>query len=450
MALKPYVTQNPAYAPIKRTDKRYVIPYGGSGGGKSVFLAQYLCERCMRDERENILIIRKYQTDVRDSCYAEVRKSLQAINKWQNCKTRRNEMRITFPNGSQILGVGLDKKQRLKSISGPTKVHLEEANEISEESFNELDRRLRGSHKPTFQIFLTFNPLIGDEHWIKRYFFGSDTEKSSEKIFTLQTNYKDNIFNDEEYKSVLEDLPENERKIYLDGEFVELDKPNQLIKTKWVDRAFHLGNTDYGNRSLGIDSARFGKDKITFAATDGNVLVDIDSVKNERTTETSSRAIMYIEDNDIDRSRIVIDTVGIGAGVADNLVEEGIDPLEFVAGGSIVEDDTYESTFFRFNNIRSQAWFWMRKLLKDGKICFDIDKESGVGKRVKEDLTAPKYRTIGEKKLEVEPKEGRGKNWGLRSRINRSTDEGDAVVQAFFCERLKNARRNTSDYSKVF
>ena len=451
MALKPYVTQNPAFAGVKYTDKRYVIPYGGSGAGKSVFIAQYLVECALRDKRENILLVRKYQTDVRDSCWAEVKKSLQAINKWDDCKTRRQEMRITFPNGAQILGVGLDKKQRLKSISGPTKVHLEEANEIDEENFNEMDRRLRGSHKPTFQIFMTFNPLIGSEHWIKRYFFGEDPDKSIDKTFKIQTKLEDNIFSDDEYKEVLENLPENEKKIYRKGEFLEVDSPNQLIKSKWVNQAFERDPSDlYGQRSLGIDAARFGKDKITFAVADGNVLEHIGSVLNERTTETASRALTLIDDRDINQKNIAIDTVGIGAGVADNIYESDIDPLEFVAGGSVIEDDIYDNTFFRFNNLRSQAWFWLRKLLMKGNVAFSIDRDSGIGRRLKKDLTTPKKRVKGEKKLEVEPKEGTGKDWGVRDRINRSTDEGDAVVQVFFVYRLKKALRNTSDYSKVF
>jgi hypothetical protein len=91
-------------------------------------------------------------------------------------------------------------------------------------------------------------------------------------------------------------------------------------------------------------------------------------------------------------------------------------------------------------------------LLKAEKVAFNVDKDSEIGRRIKEDLTAPKYRIVGDKQVEVEPKiSGSGKSesgdkWGIKDRLGRSTDEGDAVVQGYFESRLQN----DTDYSRVF
>jgi len=148
-----------------------------------------------------------------------------------------------------------------------------------------------------------------------------------------------------------------------------------------------------------------------------------------------------MESTGIPGKNIAIDTVGLGGGVADELHDDDVIIREFKAGAGPVEDKISSSTFFNFSNIRSQAWWWLRTLLKDGWVAFDIDEDSEESHRLRQDLTSPRYRVKGDRELQVEPKQGsknRGgvKSWGLRERLGRSTDEGDAVVQAAFVRRL--------------
>ena len=82
-------------------------------------------------------------------------------------------MRITCANGNSVIFKGLDDTEKLKSITFPkgelTDIWVEEASEVREEDFNQLDVRLRGkgTHK---QMVLTFNP-VSVLHWLKRRFF---------------------------------------------------------------------------------------------------------------------------------------------------------------------------------------------------------------------------------------------------------------------------------------
>src|SRR5699024_11467616 len=71
--------------------------------------------------------------------------------------------------------------EKLKSITFPkgelTDIWIEEASEILEEDFNQLDVRLRGkgAHK---QMVLTFNP-VSVLHWLKLRFFDKIGRASS-------------------------------------------------------------------------------------------------------------------------------------------------------------------------------------------------------------------------------------------------------------------------------
>lgn len=449
--LKPFVQQNPVFAPIKRSDKRYILPYGGSGSGKSIFIAQYLIELCIRDPREKILLVRKVYGDIRESSFRAVVKVIKQIGLEDKVDILEQQMKVRFKNGARIIGVGLQDKDRLKSIEGPTKVHIEESNEVAEEDFTELDRRLRGSHKPTFQIFMTFNPNMPKGHWIRRKFFSTDGEYREDALLH-KTTYRHNIFIDEQYKKTLERLPEKERRIYKYGDFYDFKDPDQLISEELVNKAFDRNSEElFGKRKLGVDAARFGDDKTALAFADGMVLSEIESFSGARTTQTASRVLKKVEEKDIETSSIVVDTVGLGAGVADSLTESNISPIEFKAGASPIEDSKYKDSFFNFKDRRSQAWWHLYKLLEEEKVSFDIRKETPKGRRVLEDLTTPKYRIKGNKKLEIEPKQSgtgtsqSGDTWGIKERIGRSTDEGDAVVQVFFENRLTS----DTDYSRV-
>jgi hypothetical protein len=453
MSIRPWYDQNPIFAPIKETDKRYVLPYGGSGGGKSIFIAQYLIELCFRDPREKILLVRKHLTDVGTSNFEAVKKVAEETGLDSKLDILTQSKVVRFPNGAKMEGVGMQDRHRLKSIEGPTKAHVEEANELSEEDINEIDRRLRGRFKPTFQIFMTFNPNIDRTHWIRRRYFGESdelTKKYENDTFIHKSTYMDNVFADEVYGRVLSRLPKEEEEVYKYGDFVDLADPNQVIKGEWFDLAMKRDPENYkeGTVKLGVDAARFGDDRISYAKVTGNVLDDLTTVKNQRTTKTAEQTAVTARRYNIEGENICLDTVGLGAGVGDNLHKMGIDIKEFKAGGSPVKDSIYKNTFFEFSNLRSQAWWYIRRLLDPDSnfedIAIDLKEGSEEAERLRKDLTAPRYRVKGKKEMQVEPKQSNtnanvnGKSWGIKERLGRSTDEGDSVVQAIFVPRLKS------------
>jgi hypothetical protein len=88
--------------------------------------------------------------------------------------------------------------------------------------------------------------------------------------------------------------------------------------------------------------------------------------------------------------------------------------------------------------------WYARTQLELGRVAVNLTDEAARAK-LQEDLLTPRYRIAQERTIEVEPKDsaGAGRTWGLRNRLGRSTDDGDAFCIALFVEHL--AEREDSD-----
>ena len=195
---------NEVYRPFLDDGTRTQIFFGGSSSGKSVFLAQ----RTIRDLLEggrNYLIVRNVRDTLRVSVYNELNK---IIDKWglkSLFKINKTEMTFTCINGYQALLKGLDKVEKIKSITPIkgtlTDIWVEEATETAEDDIKQLLRRLRGQSDFSKCISFSFNPIMRT-HWIfKRYFSGKfyDGDKTyrDDQLTILKTIYKDNRFLDQ-------------------------------------------------------------------------------------------------------------------------------------------------------------------------------------------------------------------------------------------------------------
>lgn len=226
---------NKVYQPAFYDTNRYLLLYGGSGSGKSVFAAQKQLLRVLNEPGHKILVIRKVAATLRNSVYSLIKQMIadEGITKFFTFTTNPMEI-INRANGSMFVFAGLDDPEKLKSIAGITSVWFEEATEGTKQDFMQLDLRLRGQTASYKQIVLSFNPIAAT-HWLNRDF--CQQERANATI--LRTTYRDNNFIDDDYKRVLAELAgqdENYFKIYSEGEWGVLKdivyKPFFLID-KW-------------------------------------------------------------------------------------------------------------------------------------------------------------------------------------------------------------------------
>ena len=240
---------NDAYYPyLTDYSNRYEVYYGGAGSGKSVFVAQKLIVKACCSKRK-VLVIRKYSTTLKDSVFELFISILSKWNILAYCKVNLSNFSIKLPSDSLFLFKGLDDRENIKSITDITDIFCEEATELSEDDFTQLDLRLRAL-EDGLQILVSFNP-VSKVNWVYRKWF-ADKEKVYENTLILHTTYKDNKWLPSSYIKALEEKQHTNYvyyKIYALGEFATLDK---LVFTNWTTEEF-----DYiklkGELIIGLD-----------------------------------------------------------------------------------------------------------------------------------------------------------------------------------------------------
>lgn len=209
---------NDRYIEFYTDETRYLVLYGSAASGKSYFVAQKIIYRILTQNDHRFLILRKVARTLRHSVFQSI---IDMLSYWRILHLFdivKTDMIITYkPTQSTIIFAGLDDVEKIKSIAGITSIFIEEATEISEGDFTQIDLRLRGEMPNYKQIILCFNP-ISESNWVKKYWF--DEPKNNSK--TIKTTYLDNRYIDEEYKRVLHDLQFSNYdlyKVYALGEF---------------------------------------------------------------------------------------------------------------------------------------------------------------------------------------------------------------------------------------
>lgn len=212
--------------------KRWEFWCGSAGSGKSYTIAQRIIIRCTK-EPIRVLVCRRYATTLRNSCFALFK---EILTKWQllpYVKIKETDMSITFPNGSQIIMVGLDTEEKLLSLTNISTVWVEEAYEVEKSKVEQLNLRMRGT-AANQQLILSWNP-ISKHSWLYEFTVKNPPENS---VF-IHSTYKDNPFLNPEYVQALDEMeirnPEKYR-VYGRGEW-GVDSSGLVIKN-WKIEAF--------------------------------------------------------------------------------------------------------------------------------------------------------------------------------------------------------------------
>lgn len=206
---------------------------GSAGSAKSYFITQKLIVRACR-EKIKILVCRRTGTTIRNTCFSLFK---EILTKWQllpYVKIRETDFNIKFPNGSEIIFIGLDEETKLLSLNGIGVIFIEEVFEVPKAIVEQLNLRLRGS-TPNQQIIMAFNP-ISRNHWLYDF---CEVSPPSSFIF-IHSTYKDNPFLNAAYVAQLEELYSRnpaKARIYCEGKWgVDVEG---LVITNWREQEFN-------------------------------------------------------------------------------------------------------------------------------------------------------------------------------------------------------------------
>lgn len=225
---------NAIYEPVFFSKHRYKDIWGGRGRGGSHFGTDYFLFLITQDKYFRGYFVRQTFNDIKDSLFQDIKDRIEENETLDINDFKINEANYSLvykPTGNKIIskGVSGDKKRtaKMKSLAGATHVLIEEADEIGEADFDQLDLSLRTTKVERVEIIRIFNPP-SKNHWIWRDYnltdevikVGSEEKiyfhakpKSTSDVLAIFSTYHENIRNLQEstvtkFESFLETNPE--------------------------------------------------------------------------------------------------------------------------------------------------------------------------------------------------------------------------------------------------
>ena len=237
---------------------RWEIYRGSAGSAKSYFITQKLIVRAA-SEKIKILVTRRTGSTLRNTCFSLFKDILEKWKLTPYLSIRESDFNIRFPNGSEIIFMGLDEETKLLSLNNIGTIWIEEAYEVPKNIVEQLNLRMRGKNANQ-QIIMSFNP-ISKNHWL--YDFCEVNPPASFRY--IHSTYKDNPFLNSEYVKSLEELYErnpSKARIFCDGEW-GVDSEG-LVFQNWKRQDFdsmELAKQGYEHR-VGMDLGWIDKSAI--------------------------------------------------------------------------------------------------------------------------------------------------------------------------------------------
>ena len=205
----------------------------------------------------------------------------------------------------------------------------------------------------------------------------------------------------------------NAYRIRVQGEFPTTED-EQVIPLEWIKAAVgrKVETVKRYRPVWGVDVARFGDDRTTLAKRQNNSLLE--KIKFWRGKDSMQVAGIIVNEwretiEPMRPSEILVDVIGIGAGVVDRLYELGLP----VRGINVGEQASSKEQFVR---LRDELW-WLGRKFFEAKDCKIPDDDGLIS-----ELCAPTYKFMSTGKVIVESKDE------MKKRISRSPDLADAFL----------------------
>ncbi|GAN72121.1 hypothetical protein ASY01nite_14070 [Acetobacter syzygii] len=198
-------------------------------------------------------------------------------------------------------------------------------------------------------------------------------------------------------------------RVRADGDFPKQDD-DVLIPLELAEAARDREpSTACAERRLGVDVARFGDDRTTFVLREGPRVEKIEVRAKQDTMTTAGQAADFFRRWSADK--IYVDVVGVGAGVADRLREQGFPVVD--VNVACKAPDLVARSDARPARLRDYLWLAMSAWLRDGDASINADSKDNAEDLAAE-LSTVRYGLDSAGNLVVESKDAMKKR-GLRS-----------------------------------
>lgn len=197
------------------------------------------------------------------------------------------------------------------------------------------------------------------------------------------------------------------------GQFPEQGE-DTLIPLHKIEKAAmsDLEPNDNDSEVIGADIARFGADKTELARRKGKRIFEIKEYSGMDTMATSN--ILSVFSNTYPHAAVVIDDVGIGAGVTDRMRQ--LNPYKTIIGLNV---GLPAKNTEMFANLRAEMYWGLRERFMNEDIAIPDDED------LKSQLANLKFKYTPRGQVQIESKED------MKKRGLSSPDKADAVALSF-------------------
>jgi hypothetical protein len=175
-----------------------------------------------------------------------------------------------------------------------------------------------------------------------------------------------------------------------------------------------------------VDVGHKGEDKTVIVTRRGPFVIKVEQWSKRDTVAVAQlvrdRLSLY------PKSTAVVDAIGVGAGVVDQLRNTGHSVVAFVSSSATHRRDATGTQ--RFSNSRAAAFWYFREQLDPafgGQVAIEPNDD------LLRDLSAPRFEVVQGGRIKIELKAD------IKKRLGHSPDLGDAVVYAFWVEQVERA-----------
>jgi hypothetical protein len=412
-------------------DTTNIVLFGGSaGGGKSWLGCLWITTLCLQYNGIRCLIGRSVLTQLKLTTLNTLFDllSTMGLKSGEHFTFNGQSNVLTFYNKSEIIFKDLaynpsDPNYDSLGSLEVSACFIDEASQITSLAFSIVKSRIRyklNEFNLTPKVLMTCNP---SNNWIKKDFYLPHTQGTleSNKVF-IPSLPMDNPFLPPSYIEMLKELPPQQRRRLLEGDWDYLDESDSLFKFDEISASIFksVPNTQ-DKKYMTIDVARFGDDRSVVMIWVGLVLVECHVYRKLSIVELSSNIEDLMRSHGVHPQNCIVDSDGVGGGASDILRA-----TNFVNNSRPLHEQN-------FSNLKSQCYVKLSDMFRDGKISINILEPSMIDDLTQE-LLAVKLKDVDkDNKVAVQSKDE------MKRVLGKSPDLSDALMMRMLPE-IKNLK----------
>jgi phage terminase large subunit len=399
--------------------ERRISVRAGHGVGKSTACAWAMIWHMVTRYPQKTVCTAPTAGQLYDALFSEVKHWIQRLPEYCKSLIEIFSDRITLRSSpeSSFISARTSSADRPEALAGIHSEHVllicDEASAIPEPVFESAAGSMSGHSAATVLIG---NPTRNSGLFFRTHHGLSDTWK------TMHVSCVDNRLVNEDFVQQIKATygeESNAFRVRVLGEFALRDD-DVLIPADLVDAAMERDVVLIESDPIvyGLDVARFGDDRSVLCKRQGNVVLDF---KTWRGLDLMQLVGAVVSEARGDRpAEIVVDSIGLGAGVADRLRElQGEVPD--LKNTSVRDVNVSESAAMnpQANRLRDDLWLSARDFLRTRACRLPRDPD------LRQELVSPTYKFTSTGKIQVEGKDS------LKKRGLKSPDLADSLCLTF-------------------